>query len=254
MKKVLMLLFLVLLLTMAYFLGTKNVSIANWTSKSISNVKEISKQLDSTIDVAVEKREQEYPQAIEKIEEAIKLYKTTKEKYDNKMKNVSGDIEIGTVEIKRYKIETLWIALENYAKEKNIELLLNVVEDTSAQNTYNLEIAVVGEYNNITDFIYAIEKDDELSFKIEKFEMHQYRVKTTTTGTAENSETKDPFESTTTTKTEVTGTDVVNTATNGKITVDTPEGEESVSYDPKWVEATFVIKGIEIDNINGEFN
>lgn len=252
MKKVLMTLILLILLVITCFLTLKNISIAGWTSKSIKDIKAANKKLAEQTNIAMEKNKQEYPESVEKLEETIKLYETTKANYESKIATVSGDTEI--LKIKRYKIETLWITIENYAKSRNIELLLNIVENNVSENSYNLEIAVVGEYSNIVDFLYDIEKDENLNFKIENFEMHQYRIKTTTTEGEEEVGTNEPFSSTIITKEEPTGTDVVNTATNGEITVATPNTEETVSYDPKWVEATFVINNIEIDNVNGEFN
>jgi len=224
MKKVLMTLVLVVLFVITCFLMFKNISIAGWTSKSIKDIKLVNKKLSDQTNIATQKNKQEYPESIEKLEETIKLYETTKQNYESKMASTSGDIEPGMVQIKRYKIETLWITIENYAKARNIELLLNVVENNVSENSYNLEIAVVGEYSNIVDFLYDIEKDETLNFKIENFKMHQYTVETTTS------------------------------TTNGEITVDTPKTEETVSYDPKLVEATFVINNVEIDNVNGEFN
>lgn len=252
MKKVLMTLVLVVLLMITCFLTLNNISIAGWTSKSIKNIKAANKKLSEQTDIAIQKNKYEYPESVEKLEETIKLYETTKANYESKI--ATGDAELGMVKIKRYKIETLWITIENYAKARNIELLLNVVENNVSENSYNLEIAVVGEYSNIVDFLYDIEKDENLNFKIENFEMHQYRKKTTTTEGEEDVGTNEPFSSTITTKTEPTGTDAVSTATDGKITVATPNTEETVSYDPKWVEATFIINNVEIDNVNGEFN
>ena len=180
MKKLLMTLLLIILLVITCFLILKNISIVGWTSKGIKDIKQASKQLKEQINIAEQKNEQEYPQTVEKLEETIKKYEETKEKYENKISNISEDVELGVLNIKRYKIETLWITLENYAKEANIELLLDVVKNNVNEDSYNLEIAVVGEYINIVDFLYDIEKDEELNFKIENFEMHQYEEKITT--------------------------------------------------------------------------
>ena len=118
-----------------------------------------------------------------------------------------GYVWVKSVEIKEYKIERLWIALENYAKKEGIELKLDVA-DTNVADVYDLNVTVKGEYIQITDFIYDIEKDDTLGFKILKFKMT-------------------PAAITTTTKTE-TGEEV--TVTN---------------YD--WLTATFEIKSVGID-------
>lgn len=254
MKKLLMIILIILLTTLTCFLVFKNISAFGWKSKNVNDIKKLNEQLTEEIKVADKTSKQDYPNSIEQVKDSIKQLKVTKEKYENKMKYVSEDIELGLMHIKRYKIEALWIALENYAKEENVELLLNVVQNSSINDSYSLQIAVFGEYNSIIDFLYDIEKDDELSFRIEEFEMHQYRVKTTSTKEDINYGISDPFESSTTTKTEAVGTDVVSSATQGELTVDTPPTEETVSYDPRWVEATFVVNNIGIENANGAFN
>ena len=52
------------------------------------------------------------------------------------------------------------------------------VASESTKGIYNLIITAVGKYPNVADFIYAIENDSRLGFKIEDFSMTQYGSKT----------------------------------------------------------------------------
>ena len=165
MKKFLISVLAILLAFLTYFLVMEDVPIGNWKNKNVQDIKNLNSKLDEQIDIAKQINHQEYPQAIENLETSIEGLKVAKEKYENKLKYISENVELGVVEIKEYKIERLWIALENYAKEEGIELKLDVVA-TSTDDVYDLNITLVGEYMGIMDFIYDVEKDDTLGFKI----------------------------------------------------------------------------------------
>lgn len=181
MKKFLISVIVLLLMILTYFLIIRNITISNWTSKSINNVKELNTNLNTKIDTAKQKNNQEYPQSIEKLESSIKKLKTTKEKYEIKTKYIADSVELGIIQTKEYKIERLWITLANYAEEENVDLKLEILE-TPAQGIYNMNVTVTGEYINITDFIYDIEKDDTLGFKVLNFKL----LPTTTNSNSDN--------------------------------------------------------------------
>lgn len=182
MKKFLISVLVILLAVLTYFMVMRNISIASWKSKSIQDIKNLNSDLDEQINTAKQINNQEYPQSIENLETSIKNLELAKEKYENKVKYISENVELGVVEIKEYKIERLWIVLENYAKEEGIELKLDVVATASA-DVYDLDITLVGEYMGIMDFIYDIEKDDTLGFKILNFRLEPYSTTTTTNST-----------------------------------------------------------------------
>ena len=182
MKKFLISVLAILLALLAYFLIMEDVPISDWKNKNIHNIKELSSELDEQIEIAKQINHQEYPQSIENLETSIKSLELAKEKYENKLKYISENVELGVVEIKEYKIERLWIALENYAKEEGIELKLDVVA-TSTEDVYDLNITLAGEYMGIMDFIYDIEKDDTLGFKIVNFKLEPYSTTVTTNST-----------------------------------------------------------------------
>jgi len=170
MKKILILILNILFIILIFFLIFKNVSIGNWCSKSIENIKNLSKNLEGKMEEAKKDSKQGYPNAISRLESAIKNLEIAKQKYENINSYTEGDVELGIVQIEEYKIERLWIALENYAKDEEIDLKLDLLE-TSTLGIYDLDITLEGSYMGITDFIYDIEKDDTLGFQISNFKL-----------------------------------------------------------------------------------
>ena len=184
MKKLLMIILAILLIWLTYVLVLKDITIANWNNKSVGDIKGLNENLKEQIGVATQLNNQDYPNAIENIDKSIEDLKIAKEKYDNKIANLSNNVELGIVKIKEYKIERLWIVLENYAKDENVELKLEIM-DSATQGAYDLNVTVIGSYIGITDFIYDIEKDDTLGFKILNFKL----VPNTTVTTSDQTNT-----------------------------------------------------------------
>lgn len=180
MKKILISILLILSALLTYFAVVKHISFFGWRSNNFADVKDEKINLDNQINVAKQINNQEYLSSVEGLETSIDEYKKTKLKYEAKTANVSDDTEIGIVKIKNYKIERIWVILQNYAKKEKIELELNLL-DTTASNVYDLDVTLLGDYIGITDFLYDIENDDTLGFKITNFKLLPSTVTTTTT-------------------------------------------------------------------------
>lgn len=180
MKKILISILLILSALLTYFSVVKHISFFGWRSNNFADVKDEKINLDNQINVAKQINNQEYLASVEGLETSIDEYKKTKLKYEAKTANISDDTEIGIVKIKNYKIERIWVILQNYAKKEKIELELNLL-DTTASNVYDLDVTLLGDYIGITDFLYDIENDDTLGFKITNFKLLPSTVTTTTT-------------------------------------------------------------------------
>lgn len=187
MKKFFISILIILLVILTYCLVIKNISIANWESKNIKDITVASEKLNTQVETAVQLKDVQHPQSIDNLEQSIKKLKEAKERYESKMNYISGDVDIGIVKIKEYKVERLWIALENYAKDEKINLKLDLL-DTAVPEVYDLDVTVVGSYIGITDFIYDIEKDDTLGFKILNFKLLPNTTITTTNGEKQENE------------------------------------------------------------------
>ncbi len=227
MKKVLISILIVLIMILTFFVVFKNINIGEWKSKNINDIKNLNSELDQKINNAKQLNNQDYPNEVNKLDDSMEKLKIVKKKYQNKMEYVSGNVDLGGVSIKNYKIERLWIALENYAKNENVELKLEVV-DAASKGLYDLNITVAGEYIGITDFIYDIEKDDTLGFKILNFKLTPYVATTTTNNNTNNNTTSN----------------TKNTDDQNK-TTQTTTSTTSVRVDK--LTATFKVEGVEIE-------
>lgn len=227
MKKVLISILIVLIMILTFFVVFKNINIGEWKSKNINDIKNLNSELEQKINNAKQLNNQDYPNEVNKLDDSMEKLKIVKKKYQNKMEYVSGNVDLGGVSIKNYKIERLWIALENYAKNENVELKLEVV-DAASKGLYDLNITVAGEYIGITDFIYDIEKDDTLGFKILNFKLTPYVATTTTNNNTNNNTTSN-----------TKNTDDQNQTTQ------TTTSTTSVRVDK--LTATFKVEGVEIE-------
>ena len=227
MKKVLISILIVLIMILTFFVVFKNINIGEWKSKNINDIKNLNSELEQKINNAKQLNNQDYPNEVNKLDDSMEKLKIVKKKYQNKMEYVSGNVDLGGVSIKNYKIERLWIALENYAKNENVELKLEVV-DAASKGLYDLNITVAGEYIGITDFIYDIEKDDTLGFKTINFKLTPYVATTTTNNNTNNNTTSN-----------------TKNTDNQNQTTQTTTSTTSVRVDK--LTATFKVEGVEIE-------
>ena len=170
MRKFLISILIILLMILACFLILNDIPIGNWKNKNIDDIKQLNANLDEQIEIAKELKNQQYPTSIENLQTSIDALKTTKERYQSKVSHITDNVELGVVEIKEYKIERLWVTLGNYAKENGVDIQMDLL-DTTTRDVYDLNITLIGGYIGITDFIYDIEKDDTLGFKILNFKI-----------------------------------------------------------------------------------
>lgn len=109
-----------------------------------------------------------YPSTLEALDMSSKTLTSTKEEYEEKAILVSNSKYY--MQTEKYEIEFLWTRLGNYAKDNNVQIKIDVV-NSSTSGLYDLKFTVAGEYSKVTDFIYDIENDSKLGFKIEDFHM-----------------------------------------------------------------------------------
>lgn len=128
-----------------------------------------------------------------------KTLETTKASY-NKEKSKYEAISDETINIikdanteENYSIEYMWIKLGNYARKHNLSLVMvepgnnaggentqtadqSVVANNNTKNTTTsqagvLKIQITGSYIDLSDFVFEVENDDELKFKLDNIAM-----------------------------------------------------------------------------------
>ena len=84
----------------------------------------------------------------------------------------------------RYKHEFVLVKVGNYAEENNVDIRM-IVTESATSGLYDLNFTITGKYADVASFIYDIENDSSLGFKIENF----IEVSATATQTKEDGTT-----------------------------------------------------------------
>lgn len=185
MKKTLILIIGIILLTLIILAGVRGINVGKISVSSVKQIKESSLELDSKIEEAKTETNQNYLKAVNATETSIKKLKNAKEEYETKITSLTGNTGIGISQIEKYKIEYIWNKLGTYAKSEGIKIVLDF-EETSIKDTYNIKFSLTGSYVGITDYLYDIENDDELNYKVKDFKIEP---KTTTSKNTKGEET-----------------------------------------------------------------
>lgn len=177
MKKILISIIGVILLILICVSAIKGISAGKMSIYSVENIKEQSLNLDKKIEEANTEINQNYAKSIDDIETATTNLIKLKEEYESKV-GLNG--ELGITQIEKYKIEYLWSIIGGYATDEGVKVSLDIKE-TSIDDTCNINFTLYGSYIGITDFLYDIENDDELNYRIKDFKIEPSSVTTSTT-------------------------------------------------------------------------
>lgn len=166
MRKILFILATVVLIIFTGIVIYKGTNIGNvWGVTQISqkntDIDNLNAKLTSLVNVT-------YPESLTKLNTSTETLQETKKEYENQAIVLADSRYYKQTET--YKLEFLWTKLGNYAKADSVEIKIDVVNGDAA-GTYNLNFTVTGRYSNVTQFIYDIENDSILGFKIENFNM-----------------------------------------------------------------------------------
>lgn len=134
-----------------------------------------------------------YSSILSSVETAKSNYEKEKTKYDSISEETINIIkEFNTEET--YSLEYMWIKLGNYAKKNNLSIVMiepgnsnttsttpentesvvdnsNTTPKKSTSSSNVLQIQVTGSYIDLSDFIFEVENDSELKFKLDNISM-----------------------------------------------------------------------------------
>lgn len=172
MRKFLIILLTLLILVLTFFFIRDGISLGNFKVLGIYDIKNHSEELNNKIEEATELTGLQFSTEAERLNTALGEVVTQKEKYEKILAQTSTkDIE-EALRKEQYEIEKLWISIGNYADEHNVVVNMQITNGTSGiSGVKDLNFTVNGTYVGITEFIYDLEDDDELNFKIENFSM-----------------------------------------------------------------------------------
>ena len=170
MRNLLMSIFTLLLAMLIVVIMVRGISIGNFEVLSIGQIKEKNDELTKKIEDLNTLNNVTYKKSLSDLDDATKRLATTKSAYLD-IASVSSDDEIKEAnQDKSYSMEYLWSQIGNHATSKGVNLKMTV-NSTGTSNKNKLAFDVTGSYVAIRDFIYSLEDDDNLNFRIENFKI-----------------------------------------------------------------------------------
>lgn len=172
MRKFLLAILTVLILVLTFFFIRDGLMIGNFKVLGLYDIKAHSEELDNKIDEATDLTVTQVNSENAKLESALSDLDKQKEKYETILAQTDPkDIE-EALKKEQYEIEKLWISVGNYADEHSVVVNMQITNGTSGiTGVKDLNFTINGTYVGITEFIYDLEDDNELQFKIENFRM-----------------------------------------------------------------------------------
>lgn len=170
MKDILITVISILLTVLIIVCMVKGMSVGQFRILSIREIKENSLKLDTDIEELNNLRNVVYKKKLDELGNLTKELTKAKQDYLD-LASISTDAEIKDANLEQsYAMEFLWNKIGNYATREGIGLTWNVVS-TGIGNKYTLNFTISGSYLGIINYIYALENDAELAFKIENFKI-----------------------------------------------------------------------------------
>lgn len=228
MKKILIILLIILLITLSYFAIFKGISLGSFEVLSVERIQEENDRLTQEIEQTEKLIHSDYIQKTDELQSSVDSLMSAKDEYVE-LANVSSDkdlIDASKQEI--YKIEYIWTRIGSHATSEGVELKLDITAgETGEQESKNLLFTVTGNYIAVINFVLSIEDDSQLGFRIENFKIlpgsgengrqatftvRNVRIKQENATSAVSTDTSTPDAQQATDTTNQTGTTDTNTA------------------------------------------
>lgn len=185
MKDILITVISILLTVVIIICMVKGLTVGSFRILSISNIKQESLNLDNEVDELNNLKNVTFKKKIDDLQTATKDLTTAKQKYLD-LASVSSDEEIQEANLEQtYAMEFLWNKVGSYATKEGVTLKWDV-SSTGVNNKYTLNFTTTGSYVGVISYIYALENDSDLAFRIENFKMTASGENVTATFTVNN--------------------------------------------------------------------
>ena len=175
MKDILITVISILLTVVIIICMAKGLTVGSFRILSISNIKQESLNLDNEVDELNNLKNVTYKKKIDDLQTATKDLTTAKQKY----------LDLASVSEQTYAMEFLWNKVGSYATKEGVTLKWDV-SSTGVNNKYTLNFTTTGSYVGVISYIYALENDSDLAFRIENFKMTASGENVTATFTVNN--------------------------------------------------------------------
>ena len=169
MRKILFIILIVALLVFTGFTIYKGSNFANLDIWGFEQIRSKNDDIDKEIEELKNLIEVNYVSAEQKLENSSNKMQQTKKEYEEKALLLSQKSK-NYNQKEKYKHEFLLTKIGDYAKDNNVDVKI-VVTQSGISEYYNIAFTVTGKYSDVAGYIYDIENDSKLGFKIEDFSM-----------------------------------------------------------------------------------
>lgn len=176
MRKILLSLLLVALLALFGGMVISGIELGNKPfGYSIQRIIRKNDELDKTIATLNTKIDTEYKSTKDNLDASFKKLQGEKQTYQQTIAYSSEEDLMTANQTIEYKLDYVWTNIGLYATKHGVVLKADLSHGSSGvSNQYNISFTAIGEYLSISEFIYEIEKDPNLGFRIEEFAMVPY--------------------------------------------------------------------------------
>ena len=186
MRKLLIGILIIVLLVLAGYMLIDRINLGSLEVLGIEAIVEKNDELDQKILDGTKLAAVTYQGKLDTLNSANRQLQQEKQAYEN---YVSADNGTGAVsQIQSYEVEYLWTKIGNYAKREGVILKMDVAVNNAVLGTYDLNFTVTGTYVGITEFIYDLDNDSSLLFKVENFKLLPNGQETTAKKEEDNKE------------------------------------------------------------------
>ena len=174
MRKIIMLLatICVLVLTIEIFINGIGILNINGVNKISNKNKEIDAKIIE-LDDCVNK---EYREALDRLNNTYNLFENDKKDYNEQVVISSLNKNSYATQNERYDLDYLLTKIGKYADDEDVILKTRIEPSEAIEGFYHVNFMVWGTYLYTANFIYDIESDSKLGFKIDNFKMVPYYV------------------------------------------------------------------------------
>ena len=165
MRKIILGVIIVLLLICVGFTLIKGLNL--FKVSGIKQIREKNNEIDNANNELTGLIDVTYPETIAKLDESSQTLKNTKQNYEEMALSARNNSYLQT---DKYEIEFLWTKLGNYAKDEKVQIKIDV-SNSAISGLFDLKFYIAGKYLKVKDFIYDLENDSKLGFKVEDFNM-----------------------------------------------------------------------------------
>ena len=170
MRKILISILVCLLLIGSAFFMVNGISKVN--IKGIKGLSEKNEQIEQKISDLSNVISVTYANTESNLKRTANTLQDSKTEYENQAALSNSQSPSYASQLETYDIDYLWTKLGNYARDEKVVIKIDLVASGTSTNLYNLNFTTTGAYVNITNFIYEIENDSKLGFKIDEFKMN----------------------------------------------------------------------------------